>query len=162
MLLRRAGDILRKLSVGVLGATGTIGQMFLSMLGSHPNFKVKCIAASKRSEGKRLRSLRVLYPVCDEFLAMPIQDVETARFDELDLVFSGLPSDVAGPVESRIAEVRPVSTKAREAGTRIRGAIRPAGLARNAGGKMRCRIESARPPIRHGPAAAGTHGSRRR
>jgi len=104
MLLRRAGDVLRKLSVGVLGATGTIGQMFLSMLGSHPNFKVKCIAASKRSAGKRLRNLRVLYPICDEFLEMPIQDVETAKFDELDLVFSGLPSDVAGPVESRIAQ----------------------------------------------------------
>jgi aspartate-semialdehyde dehydrogenase len=95
---------MKKLSVGVLGATGTIGQMFLSMLDGHPYFDVECIAASKKSAGKKLRDMRVLYPICDDFTGIRIQDIELADYGSLDLVFSGLPSDMAGDVETRIAK----------------------------------------------------------
>ena len=39
--------------VGVLGATGMVGQRFISLLEGHPWFEVVTIAASERSAGKR-------------------------------------------------------------------------------------------------------------
>lgn len=41
-----------KLQVGVLGATGMVGQRFLSLLAEHPWFSVKLVAASPRSAGR--------------------------------------------------------------------------------------------------------------
>ena len=42
-------------SVGVIGATGMVGQRFLTLLENHPWFEVKAIAASPRSAGKTYR-----------------------------------------------------------------------------------------------------------
>ena len=42
-----------KLKVGILGATGMVGQRFISLLENHPWFEVTTIAASPRSAGKR-------------------------------------------------------------------------------------------------------------
>jgi len=42
----------KKMPVGVLGATGMVGQKFIQLLENHPWFQVVCIAASKRSAGK--------------------------------------------------------------------------------------------------------------
>ena len=41
-----------KLKVGVIGATGMVGQRFLTLLENHPYFEVVCLAASARSAGK--------------------------------------------------------------------------------------------------------------
>ncbi len=41
-----------KIPVGVLGATGMVGQRFITLLASHPWFEVVCVAASPRSAGK--------------------------------------------------------------------------------------------------------------
>jgi aspartate-semialdehyde dehydrogenase len=41
-----------KLPVGILGATGIVGQRFIQMLEQHPWFEVSWLAASDRSEGK--------------------------------------------------------------------------------------------------------------
>lgn len=43
---------MEKLRVGVLGATGMVGQRFLSLLDNHEWFEVVCVAASPRSTGK--------------------------------------------------------------------------------------------------------------
>ena len=42
-----------KIEVGVLGATGMVGQQFVSRLEHHPWFNVTWLAASERSEGKK-------------------------------------------------------------------------------------------------------------
>jgi aspartate-semialdehyde dehydrogenase len=42
----------QKIEVGVLGATGMVGQQFISRLAAHPWFQVTWLAASERSEGK--------------------------------------------------------------------------------------------------------------
>ena len=39
--------------VGIIGATGMVGQRFISLLKDHPWFKVTCLAASARSAGKK-------------------------------------------------------------------------------------------------------------
>ena len=41
-----------KLKVGVLGATGMVGQRFVSLLADHPWFEVTAVAASASSAGK--------------------------------------------------------------------------------------------------------------
>ena len=41
-----------KLPVGILGATGIVGQRFIQMLEHHPWFEVAWLAASDRSEGR--------------------------------------------------------------------------------------------------------------
>jgi aspartate-semialdehyde dehydrogenase len=42
----------QKYRVGILGATGTVGQRFIELLADHPQFEVTALAASDRSEGK--------------------------------------------------------------------------------------------------------------
>ena len=42
----------KKLRVGVLGATGMVGQRFVTLLEGHPWFEVVLLAASERSAGK--------------------------------------------------------------------------------------------------------------
>ena len=42
----------QKLRVGILGATGMVGQRFISLLENHPWFEVVTVAASPRSAGK--------------------------------------------------------------------------------------------------------------
>ena len=41
--------------VGIIGATGMVGQRFISLLKDHPWFKVTCLAASARSAGKKYK-----------------------------------------------------------------------------------------------------------
>ena len=43
----------RKLRVGILGATGSVGQKLVLLLRNHPWFSVTALAASERSAGRR-------------------------------------------------------------------------------------------------------------
>jgi aspartate-semialdehyde dehydrogenase len=88
----------------VLGATGTIGQTFLRQLEDHPWFELSALAASDRSAGTRLRDRRVLLPLADWVIDETILDVNKLNFKQYDLVFSGLPSDVAGELEIKAAK----------------------------------------------------------
>ena len=45
------------IEVGVLGATGVVGQQFVSRLARHPWFRVTWLAASERSQGKLYRDV---------------------------------------------------------------------------------------------------------
>ena len=45
-------EMKKKLKVGVLGATGMVGQRFISLLAEHPWYEVVTVAASPRSAGK--------------------------------------------------------------------------------------------------------------
>lgn len=55
-------DIIRsmkKIPVGILGATGMVGQRFVTLLQNHPWFEVVAVAASPRSVGKTIANLTV-------------------------------------------------------------------------------------------------------
>lgn len=93
-----------KIPVGVLGATGAVGQRFLELLAGHPWFEVTDLAASDRSAGKPYRE------ACNWRLPgappAPLADhvVQTTRGPfRARLLFSGLDSSVAGDVESALA-----------------------------------------------------------
>lgn len=42
-----------KIPVGILGATGMVGQQYITLLNDHPWFEVRYVAASPRSAGKK-------------------------------------------------------------------------------------------------------------
>ena len=46
----------KKYNVGIVGATGMVGQRFATLLENHPWFNVVCLAASSRSAGKTCTS----------------------------------------------------------------------------------------------------------
>ena len=51
------GVIFMHYKVGIIGATGMVGQRFASLLENHPWFEVVCLAASARSAGKTYKEV---------------------------------------------------------------------------------------------------------
>jgi aspartate-semialdehyde dehydrogenase len=95
---------LDKIPVGVLGATGTVGQRFTQLLADHPWFEVVALAASDRSTGRRYaEACHWLLPTAmpEAVRDMVVQPVEPTL--ECRLVFSALPADIAGPSEESFA-----------------------------------------------------------
>ncbi len=98
---------MEKVKVAVLGATGMIGQRFIEMLEDHPYFEMEGLYASERSEGKRLGDvLKVRDHVYKEETLE--RRIETMDLDKISkncrIAFSGIPSDLAGPTETELAE----------------------------------------------------------
>jgi len=94
-----------KIRVGILGATGAVGQRFLQLLDRHPQFVVTALAASDRSQGRPYAEActwRLPGDVPPTAAALVVQAPEPPL--ACDLVFSGLPADVAGPIETRFAQ----------------------------------------------------------
>ena len=92
------------LRVGILGATGAVGQTFVRLLADHPMFRVTALAASERSAGKPYRN--AVNWVSDAEIDARIGEIEVQHVDEdldCDLVFSGLDASVAGDVEAAFA-----------------------------------------------------------
>lgn len=88
---------MEKLNVGILGATGMVGQRFITLLANHPWFNIKVLAASPASAGKSYEKaiegrwkLEVPVPECVK--GMVVSDVscveEIAR--QVDFVFSAV------------------------------------------------------------------------
>lgn len=94
------------ISVGVLGATGAVGQRFVQLLAGHPNFELSVLTASKRSAGKKYRdaaSWRLEVPFPDDVGDIVVSDTTVESLKKVDLVFSALPADLAGEVEMQCA-----------------------------------------------------------
>ena len=87
----------KKLSVGVLGATGMVGQRFIQILHNHPWFDVKVIAASPNSKGKTYAEAmtgRWLLdePIPENVKGLVLRDVNDVKSvaDDVDFVFSAV------------------------------------------------------------------------
>jgi len=93
-----------RIPVGVLGATGAVGQKFVALLENHPWFELTELAASDRSAGKRYRDATVwrqYQPIPERLKDRTIKPCEPAL--DCRVVFSGLDSSVAGEVEENFA-----------------------------------------------------------
>ena len=93
-----------RISVGVLGATGAVGQKFVALLENHPWFELTELAASDRSAGKSYREATVwrqYQPIPERLKDRTIKACDP-RLD-CRVVFSGLDSSVAGEVEENFA-----------------------------------------------------------
>src|SRR5262245_21498580 len=93
-----------RIDVGILGATGVVGQHFVSLLADHPWFRVTWLAASERSAGKRYGELAWRLPA---ELPAAAAALEVAPIDAIDkapsLLFSALDASVAGDAETGFA-----------------------------------------------------------
>src|SRR6476646_10453231 len=93
-----------QIEVGVLGATGAVGQQFIALLAKHPWFRVEWLGASQRSEGKPYRDAtawRLAAPLPDSSANLTVEAAAPGRAP--GLVFSGLDSSVAGEIEAAFA-----------------------------------------------------------
>jgi aspartate-semialdehyde dehydrogenase len=96
-----------KLNVGILGATGAVGQKFIRLLENHPWITIKALGASKRSAGKLYReAVHWIEPTETPKAAnlITVTTCEPNHFKDVDFVFSGLDSSVAGRIEKDFAE----------------------------------------------------------
>ena len=94
-----------RIEVGVLGATGAVGQQFVALLANHPWFRVGWVGASQRSEGKAYRDAaawRLASRLPDEVARLQVDAATPGRAPHL--VFSGLDSSVAGEIEAAFAQ----------------------------------------------------------
>jgi aspartate-semialdehyde dehydrogenase len=98
-----------KIKVGILGATGSVGQRFVQLLEGHPWFEFGALFASERSVGKRYKEVAKWFLPYE----MPREAAETvvksmddigASDNDIAIMFSALPGPVASNVEKRCAQ----------------------------------------------------------
>src|SRR5436309_2505890 len=94
-----------RIEIGILGATGMVGQQFIALLSNHPWFRVAWLGASERSAGKKYRDAcawRLATPLPDAVADLDVDAATPGRAPRL--VFSGLDSSVAGEIEGTFAQ----------------------------------------------------------
>lgn len=93
-----------KIKVGILGATGTVGQKFIRLLENHPFFEVSDLVASERNKGKiygEAVSWKQETSIPSDVLKKTIKTYDQDL--EAKLFFSGLDASVAGEIETYLA-----------------------------------------------------------
>jgi aspartate-semialdehyde dehydrogenase len=94
----------KKLRVGILGATGVVGQRFIQLLEDHPQFEVAALAASGRSQGKTYAEActwRLPGEMPERVKKIVVQPPAPPL--DCDFVFSSLPGEIAGDAEESFA-----------------------------------------------------------
>ncbi len=95
------------INVGVLGATGAVGQRFVELLANHPWFNLVTLAASDRSAGKPYGNVvnwRLDTPFPDKIAKVKVAATSPKSMKNVDLVFSALPAEIAADVENEFAD----------------------------------------------------------
>ena len=94
----------KKFRVGILGATGMVGQRFIQLLENHPQFEISALAASDRSQGKTFQEActwRLGGEMPAFVKAMKVAAPEPPL--DCELIFSSLPGDIARASEGAFA-----------------------------------------------------------
>jgi aspartate-semialdehyde dehydrogenase len=94
----------KRYRVGILGATGTVGQRFAQLLVDHPQFEITSMAASDRSVGKPYAEAcawKLPGAMPQNVRELVVQPIEPPL--DCDIVFSSLPSSVARETEESFA-----------------------------------------------------------
>jgi aspartate-semialdehyde dehydrogenase len=94
----------KKFRVGILGATGMVGQRFIQLLENHPQFEITALAASDRSQGRSFQNA-CTWRLAGEMPAFVKSMTVAAPQPPLDceLIFSSLPGDIARETEGAFA-----------------------------------------------------------
>jgi aspartate-semialdehyde dehydrogenase len=106
-------------NIGILGATGLVGQRFISLLSSHPWFIITALAASERSAGKsyaQATDWKLEHPCPLYIQQLSVHTCEIQHFVQANvhIVFSALDANVAGDIEEEFARAGfPVFSNAR-------------------------------------------------
>jgi aspartate-semialdehyde dehydrogenase len=94
-----------RIPVAILGATGNVGQRFIELLENHPWFRVAELVASDRSAGKpysEAADWRLGASMPGSVRDLIVQDYDADL--QSPVAFSGLPGEVAGEIEQRLAQ----------------------------------------------------------
>ncbi|RQD79872.1 MAG: aspartate-semialdehyde dehydrogenase [Methanocalculus sp. MSAO_Arc2] len=95
------------INVGVLGATGAVGQRFVQLLANHPWFHLQTLTASERSAKKpygKIVNWRLDAPFPENVAEMEISPTTVEAVKKCDIVFSALPAEIAATLEKEIAD----------------------------------------------------------
>src|SRR5450759_3358188 len=97
----------KRIQVGVLGATGAVGQRFCQLLEAHPWFEVGAVTASERSAGKYYKDAvdwRLSTPLPENIGDLRVIPTKSEDMPgDVKLVFSSPPLVLPGPVEAYYA-----------------------------------------------------------
>src|SRR5207244_8130085 len=91
----------------VLGATGMMGQKVVQLRATHPWLEVSAVAASDRSVGKSYAAAvggQIQRRVLDDLGDLQVFEATPRAIADPDIVFSALPTEVAGPIEEEFAK----------------------------------------------------------
>ncbi len=95
----------KKIPVGVIGATGAVGQRFISLLADHPWFEITDLLASSRSAGRRYGDAVnwvLSDPLPRHIAEMPVRQADAGQADAR-VQFSALPASDARTLEPLFA-----------------------------------------------------------
>jgi aspartate-semialdehyde dehydrogenase len=93
-----------KIPVGILGATGSVGQKFIQLLANHPWFEIAFLGASERSAGKTYKNAVNWFmtePIPKQIAEVTVGNCTPGA--DCRVVFSGLDAGVAGEIEENFA-----------------------------------------------------------
>jgi len=93
-------------NVGILGATGMVGQRFIQLLADHPEFEITALTASQRSAGKKYEDAVTWHldtGIPESVKDITVVDTDPAEVKDVEIVFSALPTDTAAVVEPKFA-----------------------------------------------------------
>ena len=93
-----------KIPVGILGATGSVGQKFIQLLNNHPWFEISALAASEKSAGKPYAEAANWFgsdQIPENVARMTVRNCTPDL--NCSIVFSGLDSGIAGEIEEDFA-----------------------------------------------------------
>src|ERR1700751_1727806 len=94
-----------RLRVGILGATGTVGQRFIQLLERHPFFEVAWLAASDRSTGRRYEDAvrwKLDTPIPAAGRSLPLSPATSDQAPSI--IFAALDTDIARELEPLFAQ----------------------------------------------------------
>ena len=94
----------QKIAVGILGATGVVGQRFLQLLEAHPWFEVAWLAASDRSAGQAYGEAvrwRLKTPIPERVLQMQVSNAAPEGAPRV--IFAALDAGIARDLEPQFA-----------------------------------------------------------
>jgi aspartate-semialdehyde dehydrogenase len=95
----------RKRKVAVLGASGTVGQRFISLLSGHPWFEISALTTSDAKAGKRYGDVTAWHFGADMPDAIANMKLQATRDDvDAEICFSALPNDAAEQWEAALAK----------------------------------------------------------
>jgi aspartate-semialdehyde dehydrogenase len=100
----RENQIRKRIEVGILGATGIVGQQFMVFLEGHPWFEVKWVGASDRSAGRKYREAahwRLPGDAPDSVARLTVEECKPGNAPRL--IFSAMDSSVATEIEREFA-----------------------------------------------------------
>ena len=91
-----------RIPVGILGATGTVGQRFIQLLDNHFQFYIECIGASPKNVDKLYGTICNWKMTCDmpdSIKNMVLVNCNPESFKKCKIIFSALDDSVAGEIE---------------------------------------------------------------